>query len=102
MNALAKVKKTCGAVNRISLTFRIIMGIRQRQTAFPVETRSVKIPNHDNTKIMCIQLVSQKAKVISNDFRCSVGVGGRVKVSNEQVKTVKSGDFNPYTFIARF
>jgi hypothetical protein len=50
INALAKIKKTIGGVK-----FRGIMGIRQRQTTFPVETRSVKLPNHNNTKIIRIQ-----------------------------------------------
>jgi 3-phenylpropionate/cinnamic acid dioxygenase small subunit len=64
--ALPKVKKTRGGADSISLKFIVIMGIRQRQTTFPVETRTAKIPNHYNTKIMCIQLVLQKAKVISS------------------------------------
>jgi hypothetical protein len=57
MNALDKVKKTRGGADHISLKFRVIMGIRQKQASFPVETRNVKIPNQNNMKIMCIQLV---------------------------------------------
>jgi hypothetical protein len=68
------------------------MGIKQRQTKFPVETKSVKIPNHNKTKIMCIQIFLLKSEVIINDF--SFGVKGEEIDTKEQVKTVKSGYFN--------
>jgi hypothetical protein len=76
------------------------MGIRQGQTTFPVETRSVKISKHNYTKIMGIKLVFSKVKVISKDFR--FGVSRKVMVSNEQVNTVKIEDFSPNTFVTRF
>jgi hypothetical protein len=76
------------------------MGIGQRQTTFPVETKSIKIPNHIYMKIMVIQLVFEKTKVLSSDFRFCVT--GKVMISNEQVKTIESGHFNLYTFITRF
>jgi hypothetical protein len=76
------------------------MGIRQGQTTFPVETRSVKISNYYYTKIMDIKFVFLKNKIISNDFRFSVK--GKVMISNEQIKTIKSGDVIPYTFVTKF
>jgi hypothetical protein len=57
INALAKLKKARVGVNRISLKFRVAIGITQRRATFPVETRRVKFSNQNNTKIECIQLV---------------------------------------------
>jgi hypothetical protein len=67
---MGKVKKRLGGADCISLNFGAIMGIMVGQTRPPVETRSVKIPKHNNkTIIMRIQLFTKKKEnVISDDF----------------------------------
>lgn len=63
---LSKVKKTPGGVDRISLEFGIIMTSSLRQPTLPVKTRGAEMRI---TQKCCDQMVFQKIKVISNNFR---------------------------------
>jgi hypothetical protein len=83
MNALDKFKKTRGGAVRISLKFRVIMGIGS-QTTFPVEIRTVKISNHKHENYV-YPAFFVKIKIV-NDFWFSVE--GKVLISNEQVMII--------------
>jgi hypothetical protein len=60
-NTLTNVKQTRGGADRVPLMFRVKMVMWQKKTTFTAETRSVKIPNHNN-RTLCIQLVSKRRK----------------------------------------
>jgi hypothetical protein len=57
-----QVKLACGGVDFIPLKFRVTVAVRKREKTIPVETKSVEIPNHNNPKIMAIELFSKKRK----------------------------------------
>jgi hypothetical protein len=50
------------------------------------ETDHVSSQNHNYTKVMGIQVVFKKSKVVSDVFRFRVR--GKLMISNEQVNTV--------------
>jgi hypothetical protein len=85
---LAKFKKKLRDANIISLKFRVIMVIKQRELK-PVTSKSPTII----TRKLCVSsLFPKKSKVSSNNFRFSVRE--KITVSNEQVKTTKKWLFH--------
>jgi hypothetical protein len=61
LNALPKAKKTRWGVYSIHREFRIIVAVKQRWLALPIETRSIQAPYKNNAKIAGVQNVFKKA-----------------------------------------